>query len=100
MAPVNSKNKKPASAQATGPTKAAKSHADLRLRILKFIKLGGRIQIGEVAKHLRITHEGARKHLILMEKQGWVARNEQVTPSTDIGRPKESFSVTAEGDHL
>src|SRR4051812_48308485 len=97
MAPGNSKIKRPGKNR-SGDGKADKTRADIRLRILKFVKTAGRAQIGEVAKHLRITHEGARKHLILMEKSGWVGRNEQVTQAAEIGRPKDSFSVTASGD--
>jgi predicted ArsR family transcriptional regulator len=70
---------------------------DVRQAILRFIKMRGRAQVKEVAKHLRITHEGARKHLIQMEGKGWVVR----VPETDqasAGRPKDFYSVGAEGD--
>ena len=70
---------------------------DVRQAILRFITLRGRAQVKEVAKHLRITHEGARKHLVQMEGKDWVAR----VPETDqasAGRPKDFYSVTAEGD--
>jgi predicted ArsR family transcriptional regulator len=70
---------------------------DVRQAILRFIKMRGRAQVKEVAKHLRITHEGARKHLIQMEDKGWVVR----VPETDqasAGRPKDFYSVGPEGD--
>ncbi len=70
---------------------------DIRQVILRFIKMRGRVQVKDVAKHLRVTHEGARKHLVQMEGKDWVAR----VPETDqasAGRPKDFYSVTAEGD--
>jgi predicted ArsR family transcriptional regulator len=72
---------------------------DIRQQILRFVKLRGRAQVREVAKHMRITHEGARKTLVQMEQNGWVARQPD-TEAGGLGRPKDFYSVTAAGDRL
>jgi predicted ArsR family transcriptional regulator len=81
-------------------TRAEKSgKSDVRQLILRFLKLKGKASVHDVARHLRIGHEGARKHLIQMEEAGWIARS----PGTDAkgqGRPTDLYAVTAEGDRL
>ncbi|MDB5047146.1 MAG: transcriptional regulator [Fibrobacteres bacterium] len=79
------------------PRTGTPEKSDVRQLILRFLKIRGRAQVSEVAKHLRVTHEGARKHLIRMEESGWISRN----PETDQkiqGRPKDFYAVTAIGD--
>src|SRR6185369_458701 len=79
--------------------KKTKSEDDIRMRILRFMKALGACTIGEAAKRLRVTHEGARKQMALMEENGWVARE----PGPDTGkrgRPVESYRVTPAGDRL
>ena len=68
---------------------------DVRQRMLIFIKMRDRAFVREVAHHFRISHEGARKQLVHMERDGWLTR----TPSLDgVGRPKDSYAVALEGD--
>lgn len=73
---------------------------DIRRKILHFLKTRGKSLISEVAKHFRISHEGARKQLVLMEKSGWVSRETPAAPPGGVGRPNAEYSVTREGDHL
>jgi predicted ArsR family transcriptional regulator len=80
-----------------GPRAGKGEKTDVRQAVLRFVKMRGRAQVREVAKHLRMTHEGARKHLIGMEKSGWVARVPE-TGQAAAGRPKDFYSVTAAGD--
>lgn len=80
-----------------GPRAAMGEKTDVRQAVLRFVKMRGSAQVGEVAKHLRISHEGARKHLIGMEKNGWVARVPEADQAS-AGRPKDFYSVTASGD--
>jgi predicted ArsR family transcriptional regulator len=81
----------------TSAEKSGKS--DVRQLILRFLKLNGRASVHDVAHHLRIGHEGARKHLVQMEESGWIARSPETDPKGQ-GRPTDLYSVTAEGDGL
>jgi predicted ArsR family transcriptional regulator len=95
-----------------GPVEAnsRKADDDIRMRILRFVKSRGTCTIGETAKRLRVTHEGARKQMAVLEANGWVAREAaQVAdrnPATGRrrtgkrGRPVESYRVTTAGDRL
>jgi predicted ArsR family transcriptional regulator len=77
----------------------AAEKTDIRQSILRFLKTHGQSQVGEVAKHFLITHEGARKQLVRMEAHGWVARRPDSGQSS-AGRPKDFYSVTASGDQM
>jgi len=69
------------------------------MRILRFVKARGAGTIGEAAKRLRITHEGVRKQMAVLEASGWVAR--EPGPGTGRrGRPMEAYRVTSAGDRL
>jgi predicted ArsR family transcriptional regulator len=79
--------------------KERKSEDDIRMRILRFVKSRGACTIGETAKRLRISHEGVRKQMAVLEGRGWVAR--EAGPETGKrGRPEEAYRVTAAGDRL
>lgn len=72
---------------------------DIRMRILRFVKSLGAATIGQAAKRLRVTHEGARKQMSVLEENGLVARE----PGPDTGkrgRPVETYRVTPAGDRL
>ena len=77
-----------------------KTRTDIRGKILRFLKYWGRMGILEVAKHLRISHEGARRQLTLMERYGWVNRKETAGSPGSLGRPRATYSITPTGDHL
>jgi predicted ArsR family transcriptional regulator len=71
------------------------------MRILRFIKQRGGATLREAAKHLRISHEGARKQVAVMEANGWVARSgPEAASRRPKGRPTDTYSVTAAGDRL
>lgn len=73
--------------------------ADIRRRILDFLKVRGQTGIDEVARQFRIGHEGARKQLAQMEGYGWLVRGEVEAPAGK-GRPKSVYRVSAAGEHL
>jgi predicted ArsR family transcriptional regulator len=101
---------------ASGKKRTKGPKADIRRRILDFLKSRGQAGIDDVARHLRIGHEGARKQLALMESYGWVTRDGGAGPAsagaagsaasgaaegvTGKGRPKAAYRVTAAGEHL
>jgi predicted ArsR family transcriptional regulator len=71
--------------------------ADPRARILAFVKTRDGAFVRDVAEHFQTTHEGARKHLIRMEEDGWLERR---PVSEGVGRPRDVYAVTAAGDRL
>lgn len=85
---------------ASGKKRTKGPKADIRRRILDFLKSRGQAGIDDVARHFRIGHEGARKQLALMESHGWVTRDAAADGVTGKGRPKAAYRVTAAGDHL
>jgi predicted ArsR family transcriptional regulator len=73
--------------------------AESRQTILEFIKRKGPSTAHEIAGHLRITREGARQQLQLLEKEGWIARMPQPRKARP-GRPALAFQITPAGEHL
>lgn len=69
------------------------------MRILRFMKARGACTIGEAAKRLRITHEGVRKQMAVLEENGSVTR-EPVPGTGKRGRPVDAYRVTPAGDRL
>ncbi|MDB5104338.1 MAG: putative transcriptional regulator [Fibrobacteres bacterium] len=70
---------------------------DIRQQILRFLKTRGQSEVRDVARHFRISHEGARKQLVRMEAGGLVTRTPEVGQEA-AGRPKDFYTVTAAGD--
>jgi predicted ArsR family transcriptional regulator len=73
--------------------------SDARKEILRFIKDKGEAGVEDVAKLMEMTHEGARKHLLALEKEGWVSKLGRKKLAW-LGRPTLRFSLTAAGEHL
>jgi DeoR family suf operon transcriptional repressor len=73
--------------------------SDARKEILRFIKDKGEAGVEDVATLMEMTHEGARKHLLALEKEGWVSKLGRKRLSW-LGRPTLRFSLTAAGEHL
>lgn len=73
--------------------------AEPRSRILAFIKQKGGATASELARQLRITREGARQQLQILEKEGWVACVRRSRKGR-AGRPALVFEITTAGDHL
>ncbi len=109
---------------ASGKKRIKGPKADIRRRILDFLKSRGQAGIDDVARQFRIGHEGARKQLALMESYGWVTRDGAAATAaaggsgsgaagspgtgaaaasegvTGKGRPKAAYRVAAAGEHL
>lgn len=73
---------------------------EFRREILSFLKLKGEVTVQEVADRFEITHEGARRQFLQLEKEGWIARRTRPTQRRGAGRPTLGFTLTAAGDHL
>lgn len=71
---------------------------DSRRQIMQFLKRHGEATAGEMAEHLKISREGARQQLQLLENEGWVSRHERAAGGA--GRPAVAFRITAAGDHV
>src|SRR4051812_20104902 len=78
------------------PFRQEAASPDVRGKILAFIKSRDKALVQEVARHFRISHEGARKQLVHLEKEGWIFRK----PSGEgVGRPRDVYAVTEAGEH-
>lgn len=75
-----------------------------RAAILRLMKGEGFISIPRIAETLGMTHEAARKHVVELQRNGWIetdcgpdeAKRRESTP----GRPPVRYCLTEEGDHL
>jgi predicted ArsR family transcriptional regulator len=79
---------------------AIEALSSTRREILLRIKRDGGSTIAEVAKHLAISDEGARQHLILLERQGWVSRRAQHSGDGKSGRPASIYEISAQGEEF
>jgi predicted ArsR family transcriptional regulator len=77
---------------------AIEALSETRREILFRIKKTGGATISEIARHLSISDEGARQHLILLERQGWVSRRTQQSPDGRSGRPASVYEISAGGE--
>lgn len=68
------------------------------------MKNEGFVSIPRIAETLGVTHEAARKHVIALQRSGWIeadcgpdeAKRRESVP----GRPPVRYCLTAKGDHL
>ena len=74
--------------------------SETRREILLQIKRDGGATISEIAKHLSISDEGARQHLILLERQGWVSRRPHHSGEGKSGRPASIYEISAAGEEF
>lgn len=79
---------------------AIEALSDTRREILLRIKRDGGSTISEIAKHLAISDEGARQHLILLERQGWVSRRPQHSGDGKSGRPASVYEISPRGEEF
>lgn len=79
---------------------AIEALSDTRRAILLIIKRNGGSTISEIAKHLAISDEGARQHLILLERQGWVSRRPQHAGDGKSGRPASIYEISPHGEEF
>jgi len=74
--------------------------SETRREILLRIKQSGGATISEIARHLGISDEGARQHLIRLERQGWIARRPARTDGGRSGRPASVYEISERGENL
>lgn len=75
-----------------------------RAAIFRLMKEEGFVSIPRIAEVLSVSHEAARKHVVELQRSGWIetdcgpdeAKRRESTP----GRPPVRYCLTAEGDHL
>lgn len=73
---------------------------EFRREILSYLKQRGEVTVQEVADRFAITHEGARRQFLQLEKEGWIARRSKRDGQRGAGRPTLGFTLTPAGDHL
>ncbi len=66
--------------------------------MLLFIRQRGGATIAELAAHSRISDEGARQHLLRMERKGWIRRRETRPAAGRAGRPAAVYEVSPSGE--
>lgn len=58
----------------------------------------GGATIAELAAHIGISDEGARQHLLRMERKGWIRRRETRPSGGRAGRPAAVYEVSPSGE--
>jgi len=79
---------------------AFKALSETRRAILVFLKWNGGATTSEVATHLEISDEGARQHLVLLERRGWAARRDVRPAMPRSGRPTARYELSEAGESL
>ena len=75
-----------------------------RAAILRLMKEEGMVAIPRIAEALGVSHEAARKHVVELQRNGWIdadcgpdeAEGREAAP----GRPPVRYCLTAAGEHL
>lgn len=67
--------------------------------IMEVLKRRGAASRTEIAANLGQTREAARQHLMALEREGWITRDEPVADNRP-GRPSIRYRLTDAGDHL
>ena len=75
-----------------------------QVAIVRLMKEQGFVSIPQIAEALALSHEAVRKHVIDLQRKGWIepdcdpeeAERRAVVP----GRPPVRYCLTREGDHL
>lgn len=81
------------------PGTGAGGMPESRAGILHYLKRQGEATRTELARHLGHTTEAIRQHLLVLERQGWIAREKHPGTGTR-GRPRLLYRLTEAGDHL
>ena len=66
--------------------------------MLLYMRERGGATIAELAIHSRISDEGARQHLLRMERKGWIRRRETRPTGGRAGRPAAVYEVSPSGE--
>lgn len=72
----------------------------VRQSILALLKQRRGAGVAELADHLHISYEGARLHLVQLEKEGWIVKHLVRPENVSAGRPVARYELTAAGDHV
>jgi len=75
------------------------SLSDVKKEILSYIKRRGETTISEIAAQQKMSHEGARRQLLLLQKDGWIIRSRRSSAGR-AGRPIIYYALTRAGDDL
>jgi predicted ArsR family transcriptional regulator len=75
-----------------------------RAAIFRLIKSEGFVSIPRIAESLGVTHEAARKHVVELQRGGWIdadcGPDEAMRREAVPGRPPVRYCLTPKGDHL
>lgn len=75
-----------------------------RRNILRLLKLRAMATTIEIARAFGLTHEGARKHVLDLVREGWVSSEcktgESEAATRGAGRPAVQYCLTPAGDHF
>ncbi len=74
-----------------------------RAAILRLLKEEGFASISRIAEALDVTHEAARKHVVDLQRSGWIGSDcseEAEQRDAAIGRPPVRYCLTPAGDHF
>lgn len=75
-----------------------------RAAIFRLMKEEGFVSIPRLAEVLGVTHEAARKHVVELQRSGWIETDcspDEVTRRENVpGRPPVRYCLSREGDHL
>lgn len=66
--------------------------------MLLYMRERGGATIAELATHAGISDEGARQHLLRMERKGWIRRRETRSTAGRAGRPAAVYEVSLSGE--
>jgi predicted ArsR family transcriptional regulator len=66
--------------------------------MMLYIRQRGGATISELAVHVGISDEGARQHLLRLERKGWVARRPYRTSGGRSGRPAAIYEISDTGE--
>lgn len=82
-------------------TQLSKIASRAQREILQRLKTSGCATIAELAQMLGVTDEAARRHVLNLESQGWIAGQTDRSQAGRAGRPVTIYRLTdAAGDHL
>ncbi|MCI0452219.1 MAG: MarR family transcriptional regulator [Candidatus Latescibacteria bacterium] len=79
----------------SGPIEAL---SDTCRGMLVHLKENGGATIAELAARIGISDEGARQHLLRMERKGWIRRRETRPTGGRAGRPAAVYEVSPSGE--
>lgn len=75
-----------------------------RAAIFRLIKAERYVSTPRIAEALGVTHEAARKHIVELQRNGWIETDcgpdEAERRESAPGRPPVRYCLTAAGDHL